>query len=389
MKLLIPQWGAYNLDEIINIFKEKHTVVPYRKLPRNYHYDPVFRKDFTDTLTELNIEGVFSLQYFPIISNICEKIHIPYICWCYNDQINGLLLTESIFNDCNIIFLTDSQWVEKLQRLGIEATFYLPWAASCKSISLRQTKTDSFASQTDIALIDTVNTEAWMQYLTLISKIDKRTRGFFDGLLQAQQNIYGYNLIANAMNETVLAAIQNALPLSGVKNSIASPEESYAFSVFYPAITKKETQCILQILEKEKKWKTTFYTSDANEQHLHITQKKIPVDNEELLTVYFGSKVNILPAPREIQNGIPVQAMDIMGCGGFLLTNFQNDYLEFFEPDKDYVYYESPEDMIQKVHYYLKHEDKRKNIENSAFNKISRSHSIEHRIHEMLALLGI
>ena len=40
--------------------------------------------------------------------------------------------------------------------------------------------------------------------------------------------------------------------------------------------------------------------------------------------------------------------MDIMGAGGFLLTNYQADFLEYFTPDKDFVYYESIDDLIRK-----------------------------------------
>ena len=37
-----------------------------------------------------------------------------------------------------------------------------------------------------------------------------------------------------------------------------------------------------------------------------------------------------------------------MGSGGFLLTNYQNDFLDFFISDEDFVFYENSEDFFQK-----------------------------------------
>ena len=40
---------------------------------------------------------------------------------------------------------------------------------------------------------------------------------------------------------------------------------------------------------------------------------------------------------RTIESAIPLRCLDIMACGGLLLSNYQEDFLEFFEPDVDFV----------------------------------------------------
>jgi len=407
MKFLIPRWHT-NSDEIICLLERAgHTLLPWETIPRNFHYDPVFRREFTRTVAEQNVEAVFSLQYFPIISNICENTDIPYISWCCNDPANQLLLTKSIANSCNIIFHGDSYWAERLQRLGAENIAYLPWAASSSIISSTenaktQTAADTgsvgkeniserkaTAFQSDLSLTDTASPEAWRLYLTLSAGLDRRTKGFLDGLMQAQQGIYGFPFLENALNETVLTAMETAISLPGPRDSIASREELYACQVLYPAIGKREIDHMLKLLAKEPNWKRIFYTPRTEEPPVPFLRRSLPTDSMEAAAIYAGSRINILPAPRDILRGIPPQAMDIMGCGGFLLTSFQSDYLQFFEPGKDYICYESPEDMLDKVGYYLEHEEERREIARRGCAKVMAGHTLELRIREMLTTLNL
>ena len=69
--------------------------------------------------------------------------------------------------------------------------------------------------------------------------------------------------------------------------------------------------------------------------------------------------------------------MDIMGAGGFLLTNFQADFLDYFIPNEDFVYYESEEDLVDKVNYYLSHEKERIEIAHNGHEKAKKNHSFE------------
>ena len=88
---------------------------------------------------------------------------------------------------------------------------------------------------------------------------------------------------------------------------------------------------------------------------------------------------------RGIKSGIPLRAYDIMGAGGFLLSNFQADFLDDFIPGEDFVYYESKEDLLQMVAYYLDHEEERKAIAKNGHDKVAKGHTYRHRIREMFS----
>lgn len=366
MKILVPRWHCHHLDEVIHMLKKAgHAVLSWETSPRNYHYDPVFRRKFACTVAEREIACVFSLQYYPILSNLCESLHLPYISWCCDTSADQMLLTKSICNPCNIIFHGDSHWVAKLERIGAKKVAYLPWAAGTP-ISFR---TAPFGTEIDISLIDTADPEAWDRYQVLMARIHRRAKGFLDGLMQAQQAIYGFPFLEHALNDAVLDAMEAALPLPGPRDSIAPREELYARQILYPALTRREVDAMLELLE------------GASERTKMCTAPRA----EELPP----AKIYLLPAPRDIQNGIPAQAMEIMGSGGFLLTSFQNDYLRFFEPGKDYVYYESPEDMADKARYYLAHQEERQEIARHGQRTVMAGHTLAMRIREMLSILDI
>ena len=66
--------------------------------------------------------------------------------------------------------------------------------------------------------------------------------------------------------------------------------------------------------------------------------------------------------------------MDIMGSGGFLLTNYQEDFLDDFQPGEDLVFYESEDDFLGKITYYLSHDAERRQIAANCLGKMSESH---------------
>lgn len=388
MKLLVPDLYSNSLDEILFVLSQKnYGIVSYHGKPRSFYYDPVFQRDVIQRIREQEIDMVFSLQFLPILSNVCEKLKIPYITWCYNDQVNKFLLSDSIYNNCNYIFHTDSKWVLKLQRLGVKRVFYLPWASG--TIESGQVCTSSTEPALDIAVFDTGNTESLHLYLEMLTRLDMRTRGFLDGLIQAQGSIYGFNFIENVLNDEIISGLQKAVSFPNLRGSIVDMAELYAFQILYPAVTKNELDSILKILDREEKFHTCFYTSCFPAYLKHIKQSDLPTDGLTFRDIYINNKINLLAAPREIQNGIPVQAMDIMGCGGFLMTNFQNDYLQYFEPGTDYIYYESTDDIVDKLKYYLQHEEERITVSRNAFQKIRQNHTFGQRLDEMASLLNL
>ena len=108
---------------------------------------------------------------------------------------------------------------------------------------------------------------------------------------------------------------------------------------------------------------------------------------KEMPFVFKCSKINLNITLRSIQNGIPLRAYDILGCGGFLLSNYQTDLARHFVPDEDYVYYENREDLLKKIEYYLSHEDERSAIAQNAHDRVVREHTFDVRAGQIIEMV--
>ena len=82
----------------------------------------------------------------------------------------------------------------------------------------------------------------------------------------------------------------------------------------------------------------------------------------EMPKIFASSKININITLRSIHTGIPLRVIDILGAGGFCLTNYQTELPGYFENGRELVWFESPEDLLDKAEYYLSHEDEREHI---------------------------
>ena len=55
----------------------------------------------------------------------------------------------------------------------------------------------------------------------------------------------------------------------------------------------------------------------------------------------------------------------------------------YFENGKDLVIFESVDDLVQKIGYYLEHEDERKAIAENGYRKVKELHQYQNRFDEM------
>jgi spore maturation protein CgeB len=103
----------------------------------------------------------------------------------------------------------------------------------------------------------------------------------------------------------------------------------------------------------------------------------------EMPYVFKCSDINLNITLRSIRTGIPLRCLDILGSGGFLLSNYQADFYEHFIPGEDLVLFESHEDCIRKCDYYLKHDKERQQIAANGYGKVKECHTYEIRLKEI------
>jgi spore maturation protein CgeB len=115
-----------------------------------------------------------------------------------------------------------------------------------------------------------------------------------------------------------------------------------------------------------------------------------PVDyKSEMPYVFRNSKINLNMSLRSITSGIPLRVLDICGCGGFCISNYQPEIAEFFELDREIVVYDSEGDLLEKADYYLKYDDERTAIARRGHEKVRNEFTYEKQLKKIFNLAGV
>ena len=91
--------------------------------------------------------------------------------------------------------------------------------------------------------------------------------------------------------------------------------------------------------------------------------------------IFRNSKINLNMTIKPIRTGLPLRIFDILGCGGFCMTNYQEELEDLFRIGTDLEAYGSPEELEEKCAYYLTHEEERQRIAANGYRKAAESHT--------------
>jgi len=83
------------------------------------------------------------------------------------------------------------------------------------------------------------------------------------------------------------------------------------------------------------------------------------------------------------------RSIEIPACGGFMIAERTNEHKKLFEEGKEAVYFDTKEELLEKVRYYLKNEEERKRIAIAGYERtINSDYSYDDRIEEILRILN-
>ena len=391
MKIFFMNWNSYGnidfLDALSHLSEDGSApeVIKYPFQNTEKRDDPEFESRFSSDLQKEVPDFVFSFNYYPLISKVCNREGVKYVSWVY-DSPHIALYSYTLINKCNYIFLFDSQMYENFASKGIRTVYYLPLAASVRRLdAVRITPEIQRRYGAGVSFVGAMYTEAHNFYDRMEPGLDDYTKGYLQGLMAAQMQIDGMNFVENCLSQNVLERMLQAYPMIPNVDGVESSAYMYAQYMLNRKITSVErTRLIRQIGEK---YPVKLYTKDKKFTAPGVTCMGQIDYYDAMPYVFKCSDINLNITLRSIQRGIPLRAMDIMGCGGFLLTNYQEDLLQFFTPGEDFVYYESHQDLLDRIGYYLKHEDERRRIAESAHRKVAADHTYDIRIRQMLEIV--
>ena len=386
MNILFLDWPCFGRTDFLNFFSERHdSVTLFSHADYELRKSDYFLAALYSVLENQQFDFCFSYNFFPLMATACYKCNIKYVSFVY-DSPQVKLYSYTVTYPTNYIFLFDSSLVTQFQKEGLTTFYYMPLPVNADRIhSLLQKPYDSARLSADVSFVGSLYNENHNLYDSL-QGISSYTKGYLDAIMQAQSHVYGYNFLEECLTPAITAELQNAAHYQ--KNPDGVESLSFIFSDYYLCRKLTSMERINILTDVASHFPLKIFTPNNNYVIPNASNMGVADYLTETPYIFHDSKINLNITLRSIKSGIPLRCMEIMSCGGFLLTNFQSDFFKHFVAGEDFVYFESNDDMLQKIDYYLTHEKERTSIAESGYQKVLKNHSYETIFQQIFNIIG-
>lgn len=379
MNILFYDMGSYTYHDFIYYLKKAghNCKTVYYHFPDKFH-DDFFCDRFTQYLNDTHYDLVISVNFFPLVARLCNEHHIKYLSWSYDSPLEEKL-QDFYHYETNYIFLFDRLEAEEYQKAGFSRVFHLPLAVNTDRLDkLVFTPAQIQKHTSDISFVGHLYDSPLE---TLLYCADTYTKGYIEGILQAQLRIYGVNFLNEVITGELLDSINGSFQKLGQTSlSLNKSGLSYAIAT---EITHLERSFLLE--QFSELYDTHFYSS-APCQLSGVTFCGPLKYTDEMPCVFRYSRLNLNPTLKSIRSGIPLRALDIMGARGVLFSNYQPELAEYFADGEDCIMYSSMEEAVDKADFYLKNDDLRNQIAVNGYQKVKAHFSYPQMIEKMFQI---
>lgn len=382
---LMHCWSAVYEDAVRDAFVKAGVNLDYFKYPiSDYNNDENVVNAVENYLRNCENAGapcdfVFSVNYIPVLSKVCERYHVKYISWSVDSPL-ATMYSKTMTNDCNYFFTFDKVQMEEALRLGAKHVWSMPLGTGIEDLG----EPKKYESEVSFLgnLYNTANTDLFSSIHTLSDWL----WGYYNGIMQAQLQVYGYNFLNDVISEEIWAQTRKSVEINNMEEYVDAYKQHF-LDMLNRHISRMERKNVLEAIGS--RWKMDLYTgSDISELNAPgIVNKGYADYFKDMPRIFNTSKINLNITSKSIVSGIPLRVFDIMGSGGFVLSNYQPELAELFENGREVVMYESVGDLLEKIDYYLTHEEERREIARAGCKKIQESYRFEVRIREILNLV--
>ena len=374
MKVLFFQWHSFMNKGIENAF---------RKLDISYEIffwqfedwekDEAFVQKFCSKIKSEDYNVVFSVNYAPLVSQICEGEKIPYVAWIYDSPLHIRNLS-SLKNSCNQLYFFDRGQAEEYKKMGANA-LHMPLAVDTTVFGQVIQAGNKKLYETEVSLVGKLYQTQYAYYTEYLSQYRK---GYLEGIISAQSKIYGGYLIPELITGKLIDEINEDYRINGFNFEMGNRELEFMLAC---ETTGRERYTALILLAR--RCLVDLYSSDEENNLPGVNLKGYVDYYTQMPMVFSQSKVNLNISLKTVRTGIPLRVIDVMGCGGFVLTNYQEEIGEYFAMGEECAVYESMEDLCEKAIYYLDHEQERQQIARAGYERVKRDFTFEDRIQRM------
>lgn len=109
----------------------------------------------------------------------------------------------------------------------------------------------------------------------------------------------------------------------------------------------------------------------------------------EYSKAYMNAKIGLNFFSKWANDSQNSRLFEIPGSKTFLLSEYSEDAAQCFKEGEEAEFFRSPDELVDKVSYYLKNDSKREKIALNGFEKAKNNFTNRHRVTKMLELIGM
>lgn len=383
MKIFYYTWFENSEQDMAEaLTRMGHCVVKCHIPMSNYEEDKNFTGNLERIFLEQQCDMFMSFNFFPLIARSAERLKVKYAAWVY-DAPHRTLYSPALFGEGTYLFLFDKIQYEEIKKLGAKHVYHLELPVNTLRLNSFLGEDITHAEQEyDISFVGSLYEKNMYQQ---ISYLPEHVRGYIDGICAAQKKVYGYNFILEMLKSNMENEISQYVKLEIDKGYRMEQKQIFA-DMINERITSQERIEMLRSLGKRHD--VTLFTASDTGIVPEVTYGGTVSYTTQMPRVFRNSKINLNMTLRSIQSGIPLRALDIMGAGGFLLTNYQPEIAENFIAGEEVVMFQSTEELLYLADYYLQHEEERKEIAYRGWKKVCEKFSYESQLEKIFAVLN-
>lgn len=408
MEILFYRYGSICEPDIIKCFRsmdlevvEENSQVTNKKVSPSETVAAV-----SELIKKHSFLFVFTINFFPAVSDICQIYKMPYVCWTVDCPVMELF-SPALANDCNRVFMFDKAQYEYFRHVNPERIFHLPLATNVSrwdQVISQASSKDLKHFSSDISFIGSLYAEK--DPYDKIQGLSEYTKGYVEGMIEAQLQVYGYNMLEDLLkvcpdspavsSDRFLSEDRLSPVMRDFKEHVPDLTKSPYAPYFSPSYIIAhhfigmhaaviERHRLLSMLSEDHA--VDLYTFSDTSHLPKVHNRGGAKTLTEMPLIFHQSRINLNMTIRPIQTGLSLRVFDILGCGGFLLTNYQQELGDLYEIGKDVEIFTSKEELAEKAAYYLTHEEERQKIARNGYEKTRALHTYETRISQMIRII--
>mgnify|MGYP000244805543 FL=1 len=408
MNILVCRWDIFVYPDILDTLKNQghlFDVLDFSAIKMSDDEIKIFSKQLECKITS-KYDAVFSVNYFSYIAKVCHRLNIQYICYNVDSPLLNMQ-HPSINYKTNHIYTFDSKEAKDFNNNGINTVYYLPLCTNVERVQTLLSSSEKIVSHeaVDIFYNETndflENSPFQYKYeISFVGNLYDKNRyddtmhilpdylcGYMDAAIEAQLNVNGGNLLKNMLTPEVIDMLSQYTDVKASTQSHADLKFHFATSVLAHKTAAKMRIMALNNLAMKYPGRVHFFTtSDTSPLFPALVTHKGADYFSEAPFVFAHSKININMTAPNIETGIPLRVFDILGAGGFLITDWREDLKDCFTIGKDLEIYDGLDDLLEKTDYYLKHDEKRIAIARHGLDTVRKKHTYNARFKEIFSL---